>query len=267
MKKYPDDVTNFVKQHGHEGSIEDMRRRVNEIFMLDLSYSRMKAFFQNHKIHAAPMRGRKRPESSKYPNDMEEFIRSIAWGKGNQKITDAVNEKYGEGTITLALLKVYKSNHKISSGLTGHFEKGHIPHNKGKKQTDFMTPEGIEKRRETCCKKGHIPHNGGNPIGTIRKRLSKGKKPYYSEKVDEPNVWRMKHVLVWEEANGPVPEGSIVTFANGNTLDYRLENLVLETRAQNAIKNKLHMRGYDKASAQTANLVADLVMAQKRRRK
>lgn len=272
--KYPDEMTDFVAKHGHEGSIDEMRQRVLDRFGLDLSYMQMKTFFSNHKIHAAPQKGRKRPESSKYPNDMEDFIRSIAQGKSSQELTDAVNAKYGEGTITVAHMKAYKKNHGINTGLTGRFEKGHVSHNKGLKQTDFMTPEAIERTKATRFQKGQIPHNGGTPIGTIRRReATKGKAgshPYYWEKVAEPNVWKIKHVLVWEEHNGPVPDGCMVTFANGDTLDYRIENLILETKAQHGIKNRHHIHGYDQESSQVANMIADLKMAQtkaKKRRK
>ena len=41
----------------------------------------------------------------------------------------------------------------------------------------------------------------------------------------------MKHTLEWEKHNGAVPEGCIVTFANGDTLDWSVDNLVLTTTA------------------------------------
>jgi hypothetical protein len=39
--------------------------------------------------------------------------------------------------------------------------------------------------------------------------------------------WRNKHTLVWEAANGPVPKGHKVIFADGNKRNFDLGNLVL----------------------------------------
>lgn len=171
-------------------------------------------------------------------------------------------------------MKNYYNRNKLDSGLTGRFEKGSIPANKGKTWDEFMSPEGQAASRRTTFKPGHLPHNGGTPVGTIRLRHGHrnrpGSHPYYWQKVAEPNVWRMKHVIEWEEHNGPVPEGSMVTFANGDTLDWRIDNLILETKAQHAVKNRHHIHGYDQESALTANQIADIKIAvsqKKRRRK
>lgn len=201
-----------------------------------------------------------------YPEGMEDFIRSIAQGKSSQEITALVNEKYGPGTITLAHLRAYKKNHGIQSGLTGRFEKGHVPYTKGKTWDDFMSPEGKANSRKTTFKKGNVPHNGGTPIGALRLRKAtrgkKGSHPYFWEKVADPNVWKLKHQLEWERHNGPIPDGCMVTFADGDTTNWHIDNLILETKAQHAIKNRhLGARSYDRESAEVLNGLADLKMA------
>ena len=273
-RRYPKELHDFVRAHASEGSIDEMRRRVLDKFGIEFTYQGMKSYFSNRKLHAASQKGRKRPESSKYPNDMEDFVRSIAKGRSSQELADAVNEKYGEGTITVAHMKAYKKNHGINTGLTGRFEKGHVSHNKGLKQTDFMSPEAIERTKATRFQKGQIPHNGGTPVGEIRLRKPRknrpGDRPYYWQKVAQPNVWRMRHVVVWEEHNGPVPDGCMITFADGNSLNCDIENLILETKAQHAIKNSKYNRfpkSYDRESAEALNKLADLKMATTRAKK
>lgn len=46
------------------------------------------------------------------------------------------------------------------------------------------------------------------------------------------------HRKIWEEANGPIPEGMLVDHINGDTHDNRLENLRLASRSQNMMNSK-----------------------------
>jgi hypothetical protein len=49
---------------------------------------------------------------------------------------------------------------------------------------------------------------------------------------------KMLHRVVWEEANGPIPEGLWVDHINGDIHDNRLENLRVVTPRQNAWNRK-----------------------------
>jgi len=42
--------------------------------------------------------------------------------------------------------------------------------------------------------------------------------------------WHLKHLAVWEEANGRLPRGQALIFADGNRLNCDLDNLVLVPR-------------------------------------
>jgi HNH endonuclease len=44
--------------------------------------------------------------------------------------------------------------------------------------------------------------------------------------------------MVWELANGPVPENTEIWHKNGNTLDNRLDNLYLVNNEHSAISNE-----------------------------
>ena len=137
-------------------------------------------------------------------------------------------------------MKAYYARNKLNSGLTGRFDKGHEPWTKGKHWDEYMSPEAQEHSRQTCFEHAHIPDNH-LPVGTVRKT----KDGYLIKKVKERGYqwdrWKLLHRLVWEEHNGPVPEGKIVGFRDGNKENCDIDNLVLMTMGENAVMNK---RGY-----------------------
>ena len=102
------------------------------------------------------------------------------------------------------------------------FKKGSVPPNKGKK----MSPEVYEKVKETMFKKGHSPVNH-REVGSERINVD----GYIEIKVAEPNRWKLKHRIIWEQVNGKIPKGYNVQFKNHNPQDCRIENLYLICRA------------------------------------
>ena len=82
---------------------------------------------------------------------------------------------------------------------------------------------------ETEFKKGSIPHNH-LPVGSVVKK-SNG---YWEKKIAEPNVWETMHKLIWEEAHGPIPDGMVIIFLDGNIDNYQLDNLMMVSRGESA---------------------------------
>lgn len=130
-----------------------------------------------------------------------------------------------------------------------------------------------EKSRATQFKPGSLPHNT-KPIGY--ERLSKS--GYIEVKVKMrptalPDGKRCndnfvpKHKLVWEAANGPVPEGCIVVFKDGNKQNITLENLACITRKQNAVLNHAHIRCDNPDAFELCLAMADIKSAVSKRKK
>lgn len=154
----------------------------------------------------------------RYTKEELNFIRKIAPGRHYHEIVEMFNKKF-EYQIDTKKLKVTLNNHKISTGLTGRFEKGHVAHNKGKKFP------GTGSR--TAFKKGNVPSNkmkvGEDTLTTDG---------YVKTKIAEPNLWEYKHKLIWIKANGPIPEKHCVIFADGNKLNLSIDNLLLVSKAE-----------------------------------
>ena len=240
----PAEIIEFAREHGGECSIMEMAGRITEVFGRPMTYEQARAMYKNHHIHSSPVKGRK--GASKYPDGIEEYIRSVAEGKPSSEITALVNERFGEGTITEKAVRAYKKNHKIRSGYDARFKKGSISHNKGK----HVPTTG--RMAETQFKKGNRPHNA-KPVGSERNLIG-----YIEVKVQEPNVWRFKHHIVWEEHNGPIPEGYLVCFKDGDPLNTDIENLALLDKATSLQMSRFGIHAPGKDAFESAVLTAKL---------
>ncbi|WP_167955097.1 HNH endonuclease signature motif containing protein [Anaerosporobacter faecicola] len=185
----------------------------------------------------------------KYKIEERNFIKEFAWGHSYKEIVEEFNKKFSP-KIEINQIRSYLKNHNIKTGRTGRFEKGHIPANKG---------THIGGWKPTQFKKGNIPANH-KPIGTetIRNSYKKNQR-YVYVKVAEPNIWRMKHIIVWEQHYGEVPKGKVIIFLDGDTTNTDINNLQLIDRKINCRLNQLGLRYQDKESTKAGINVAELV--------
>lgn len=128
---------------------------------------------------------------------------------------------------------------------------GNIPQNKGKKQTDYMSPEAIERTKATRFNKGNKPHNCYDEIGKITIRYDhakRGGRPYKYICL-AIGVWKPLHTHMWEQENGKVPKNNCLWFKDSDSLNCELDNLDCITRAENIIRNSSHDYPSDKRIA------------------
>lgn len=232
MAKYnawPQEIIDFARETGPLHSVQETADLITERFGRTVTYQQAQTLFKNHGIHALPMKGRTR--KSKFPEGLDAFMRETAPGRNAEEIMELVNARFGEGTMSLSQVRAYKKNHRIPSGYDTRFPKGHVPANKGK----HVETRG--RMRNTQFRKGHMPHNA-HPIGTEIVR-SDG---YIQVKVADPDVWQLKHRIVWEQHNGPIPEGGLVVFRDGDPQNTDISNLALIDRSVNVKLNQMGIR-------------------------
>lgn len=120
----------------------------------------------------------------------------------------------------------------------------------------FRASHGTQKRRD---------HGGGRrrvPVGSERE----GKDGYVVVKVREEATvpmskdnWELKHVHVYEQHFGPVPEGHVVYFADGDRRNFDPENLVAVPRRLVGLMNQPGSpRWHDRASLEACVALAEL---------
>jgi hypothetical protein len=117
------------------------------------------------------------------------------------------------------------------------FKKGHVSANKGKRWSDYMSPEGMKASRKTAFKKGHVPHNHVG-VGTIVETGG-----YLTVKTGEPKEWMFLHHLVWQvftrgwfEKDG-IEKGVNIQFRDGNRANCRFDNLYAIRREDQMVRN------------------------------
>lgn len=218
MRKYSKEVQDFIAANVKGRTTEELTNLTNEKLGTDFTVSKMHAYKTNHKLRSGIRYNGSDKKEKLFPDEIADFIRANALGMYDKDLTELVNKTFGT-EYKVKQIGFYKSNHHISSGLTGYFEKGHVPQNKGKK----MPAEQYEKCARTMFKKGNIPQNH-RPVGSERI----GKDGYLQVKVAEPNKWQQKNVYMYEQYhNVKVPKGHKVIFLDQDITNFDVNNLVL----------------------------------------
>lgn len=261
IRKYSKAVHDFICDNVAGRTAKELAEMTNATFGTDFTAATMKGYKSRHKLRSGtPCGGPKGRATKMYPAEVAAYIRQNYKGTSYADMAAQLEEIFGR-EYTPAQIMAYYKNHKLNSGLTGHFEKGHVPHNKGRK--DGAAP-GSEKG---WFQKGGTPWDTF-PVGTIVTK-SDG---YLWKKIDErPGGWRQNwkqlHLLIWEEANGPVPEGYRVIFMDKNRKNCSLENLAVASLAENAVMNNCGLRFGNAAHTETGILIAKVKIAAGKRKK
>lgn len=75
--------------------------------------------------------------------------------------------------------------------------------------------------------------------------------------------WEFLHRVVWEEHNGPIPDGKMIIFRDGDRSNCDISNLMLVTKGENAALNRLGLRSEDPDLLDTGLAVVRLRQAAK----
>lgn len=250
MKKYTDEQKRFVREISSGRYIDEITLLFNARFGTDVTQSQMKSFKSNYGIRSDVPKRRINENEGLFTKEQKEFIKKHVTGLLTRELTDLVNSTFNL-SVTLKQMHAYKKNHKLTSGLNTTFRKGQDPANKGTKGL-----YNIGGNR-TSFKKGQIPHNY-KPVGS--ERIDKN--GYLLIKISDEGPWQKrwkhKHKIIWEEANGPIPDGHKLLFADQDKSNLTLDNLILVSNSQLVILNKNGLLTKNKEFNKTGIIMADL---------
>ncbi len=206
--------------------IPELTAAFNTRFGTDKSEVAIKSALTNHDYTCGRPTGGVTGTYLIFSREQAAFIEENYTSLSQGELTAAVNETFGT-EFTAGQIRSFVHNHGVKSGRTGRYENGHQSWNAGTK--------GLTHRNRTTFKKGNVPPNR-KPVGTERIDSKDG---YILVKINEtdpytgfPTRYKLKHIVIWEQAHGPVPKGMAVIFRDGNKMNCVLENLALVTRAE-----------------------------------
>ena len=194
----------------------------------------------------------------KYTEEHFQFIRDNVVNT-EKDLHRMFNERFGLN-VTLNAIENLKHKTGAKSGLVGgQFKKGSIPPNKGKTWDEYMSKEGQANSRKTTFKKGNIPANRSE-LG--QERVDKD--GYTMVKIQDGHLnknWVLKHRLIFENHFGKIPDGYNVSFADGNKQNFDINNLILISRAEDAVMNKKKLFFDNSELTKTGHLIAKVLIS------
>lgn len=265
MMQYTYEMDRYIREIAKGRLCSEIAELFNEKFGTNVTEKQIKYYKSNHKIRSDRSSidfSRKVYYNKLLTDEQVDYLVSIYKNISNRECTRMINEKFNLA-LTCNQIKAQKARLKLDSGLDGRFQKGHKAIHRFKK--------GERASIETEFKKGYTPANWC-PIGTERVKADgyvyvkikdeRGKKYGHLEN------WRQKHIIMWEEAHGPIPKGYCLIFLDGNKQNTGLENLECVPKAIMTIMCKKHLIYNDPQLTKVGiNIAKMIVMAGKKKKR
>lgn len=247
--RYTHDQIEWLRREYPQQLLVNLTDAFNAKFDMDKTPQAIKSTLKNHSITCGRPTGSPKGTLHKWTREQFEFIANAYKSMTIEQIHVAYNKEFN-AQESLISIRACTRNHKMLSGRTGQFERGESPWNKG--------TIGVMRSNVTSFAKGHRPHNW-QPVGT--RRISHD--GYIEIKIKEPRTWKAKHLLTWERHYGPVPEGMMIKFKDGNKTYCAIDNLELVSRAENMILNQMKYSDLPEELKESARLVAKVTIKNK----
>lgn len=263
--RWTDELTVFVTEIYPNMTNAEVLGEIREKFGVELTMNALSSWASDNGLRKADNKPPWTPET-------DEWLVAYVPGHTENEVIDAFEERFGV-RLTRPQLKNRKTKLRLSSGTHGgRFEKGHKSKHKGLTWDEIgWTEESKARSRRTQFGSTDADPNAFHrkPIGYERVRTD----GYVEVKVRDDQEtangnFRMKHHVVWEEANGrPVPDGYAIVFADTDKTNFDPENLVPVRNGVMSTIARLGLTYRDKDTLEACVALAGLRSAMWRARK
>ena len=198
----------------------------------------------------------------RYKQEEIEFLKENSEKLSRQALADAFNEKFGT-SLSAYMVKAACCRRGFKAASDGRFSKGMVSWCKGMSKEEFeshMSKESFERMQKGQYGHGRM-RDDGYAVGTEVCR-----KNYIFVKVSDDKTlpygkrWKLKHNCIWEQKHGEIPKGHMVIFKDGNPQNCTEDNLLLISRAQNAVMAKNHLHSDVPEFTETGASMAQLLI-------
>jgi hypothetical protein len=219
-RKYTDAHIEFLRVGYKKMTVEKLAEKFNREFGMNCSLCAIKTILNKRKIKCGRAPSERFVQRQRiYTDKMIDFLRINFKTLAILDLTAAFNKEFGMNK-TPTQIHAVMNRKKIRANRTGHFSKNHVPWNTGTK--------GLTSANKTSFKAGHKPKNT-KPIGYERV----DKDGYLKVKVSEESPqFKFKHIVVYENHYGPVPEGFCVIFKDSDIRNFDPKNLAAISRKE-----------------------------------
>ena len=230
---YTEEEIKFLKDNYLDYSYKDLTKFYNEKFNHNKQEKTIRIYLNKY-LHL-------RKKEQDYTKEQIEWIRSYFLNHSQTETKLAFNKKFNQNRSVHAINHVVKGIYK-----THHFTK---------EQEDFIVNEAAKKNAtwknvtknfNTRFNTNLLPHSikAKGAILGVHTGYNKGFRKSYKYNIGEECLdcatrgkdaaikvkvsktdWKLKHVLIYEQAYGPLPAGYRVIFLDGNKRNFALDNL------------------------------------------
>lgn len=277
MFRYSDEMISFLRNNIASMSYRELAIQFNIRFTTQKNYESIKTLCLRFGIN----RGCKKFE---YTQEMLLFLKENSFGRSRKELTDHFNAKF-ETTQTIKEISSVCNKHKYYSidrseyyftdEMVSFLEKN-VKSNKWdeitkKFNSHFSTSKSTSAIKSSCVRSfgfvNGLPNctcleNKKHPLGT--ERIYHG---YIVIKTAQPNIWTPKHILLWEQKNGPVPDGYCIIFADGDRTNFSENNLIKVSRKELYHLNIRKLRFSDPEYTKVGLNIAKIFIKAKERQK
>lgn len=226
MQYYSQEQLEFLRVGYLKMTVSELTKLFNDEYGLEKSEGTIQATLGNHKFRSGGRRKRLAGKPFRYTQEQLNYLRQWYKTMSVPELARAFNQKFG----------LRKTDQAIQGAIKLH---------------------GMRSGR----KRG-IPESEIKSIGSERVSSQSG---FVWIKVKEPDPhrggetrYKPKHKVVWEAANGPVPDGHHIRFLDGNKQNCNFSNLALFTRLESIYLNLLGFNDSPKELRETIILTARL---------
>lgn len=240
-RKYPSEVREYIIANHKEISCKEMVDRLTALFGKTYTMDQIYGFYKRCGLH---------PARSKYPEEVRNFIFANHKGNGYIAMSAMLRDRFGL-SYTSEQMKCFYKHYGLHSR-TEHYQIGHTPWNKGK--TGCFSPA-----QKTASELRSMPVGSEriNERGFVEVKIARENK--------HRDYYVLKHHQIWEQANGPIPSGSVLLFLDGDITNCSLDNLQLITKPEMTTMVRKKLRFQNKELTKSGALVAKVLVTAKNR--